>query len=103
MNGWDVNGLGWTSAIRNDLDTAAVWAIDETERSAKKTKAARMETSVVTQTEGRWLRARTWTRNWSTSPRVTVEFTAATGVFGSLLVDAAGPDSSFRKVWILQD
>jgi exosome complex RNA-binding protein Rrp4 len=46
-----VNGLVWTSAMTKDLETAAVWAIDETERIAKKARAARMETSAVTPIE----------------------------------------------------
>jgi exosome complex RNA-binding protein Rrp4 len=51
MNGLDVNGLVWTSAMTKDLETAPVWAIDETERIAKKAKAARIETSAVKQFE----------------------------------------------------
>jgi len=42
MKGLAVNGVGWTSAMTKDLETAGVWASDETERSAKRARAARM-------------------------------------------------------------
>jgi hypothetical protein len=45
MKGLDVNGLMWTSATTKDLGTAGGWAIDETERNAKRIKPARMGTS----------------------------------------------------------
>ena len=47
MKGLAVKGLVWTSAMRKDLEAAVVWAVEETERSAKRAKAARMGTSGV--------------------------------------------------------